>query len=400
MDLGVLTEWQAAGKAEPWAFLSGTDAGIAPGNNKPGWRLMPKSAPEVAAMLHAMQTTSGHVALCERDAVGLAMPLWLDISGLNQIRNHPVDDFVIEVESGVRWGDLAVHLARHKQAFGLSYPENEAILHALAEDRPALESGQLPRDRVLKVEIATPDGQLTLSGADVVKNVTGYDLNKLYVSGQHAFGVITSVTLKLGALPDGVTGWRFAAPDASAALQIARVLRDSPLPLRMCELFPVDPKTPAAGWSLYAEVLGDAAVQAESRAVLGTLPLSPPEALDTPGMAALRADLQHWPQNTWILEAVLPTGEVGALLENCSSRKLPMRMRPAAGLLYWALNDPGAGEELLPMIRKHRGFAQWVQTPYFHPETIRRMNLPEAAPVRALLKTLKNTLFTPRLILN
>jgi glycolate oxidase FAD binding subunit len=57
------------------------------------------------------------------------------------------------------------------------------------------------RDHVLGCTVATGDGRLVEAGGRVVKNVAGYDLTKLHLGGFGGFGVITSLHLRLRALP-------------------------------------------------------------------------------------------------------------------------------------------------------------------------------------------------------
>jgi glycolate oxidase FAD binding subunit len=54
-----------------------------------------------------------------------------------------------------------------------------------------------PRDAVLGCEVVLADGLRTRCGGRVVKNVTGYDMAKLYVGSLGAIGVITGAWLRL-----------------------------------------------------------------------------------------------------------------------------------------------------------------------------------------------------------
>src|SRR5262249_28775095 len=150
----------------------------------------------------------------------------------NRIRQHPAADFVIEVETGLTVGQLDALLVASQQFWPLSYPTDTRLIDILAEDRPALETGLRghPRDYVLKTEIATPDGQLTVSGADVVKNVTGYDLAKLYVGGRNAFGVLTSITLKLLSRPAARQAWQLSFEASNRAFATAQAALAAPYP--------------------------------------------------------------------------------------------------------------------------------------------------------------------------
>jgi glycolate oxidase FAD binding subunit len=62
-----------------------------------------------------------------------------------------------------------------------------------------------PRDCVLGLEVALADGSRTHCGGRVVKNVTGYDLNKLYTGSLGTLGVIEAAWLRLRPRPARVT---------------------------------------------------------------------------------------------------------------------------------------------------------------------------------------------------
>jgi len=61
-----------------------------------------------------------------------------------------------------------------------------------------------PRDAVLGMEVALATGERTKCGGRVVKNVTGYDMNKLYTGSFGTLGVIASAWLRLRPLPRSV----------------------------------------------------------------------------------------------------------------------------------------------------------------------------------------------------
>jgi glycolate oxidase FAD binding subunit len=62
----------------------------------------------------------------------------------------------------------------------------------------------LPRDLVLGLDVLLADGSPTRCGGRVVKNVTGYDLAKLYTGSLGALGVIAAVWLRLRPRPERV----------------------------------------------------------------------------------------------------------------------------------------------------------------------------------------------------
>jgi glycolate oxidase FAD binding subunit len=73
---------------------------------------------------------------------------------------------------------------------------------AAAAVGPRAQGFGLPRDLVLGLEVALASGERTRCGGRVVKNVTGYDLNKLYTGSFGTLGVIEGAWLRLRPLPE------------------------------------------------------------------------------------------------------------------------------------------------------------------------------------------------------
>ncbi len=57
------------------------------------------------------------------------------------------------------------------------------------------------RDQVLNLEVVLPDGNVVWTGANTLKNSTGYDLTRLLVGSEGTLGVITKAVLRLCPLP-------------------------------------------------------------------------------------------------------------------------------------------------------------------------------------------------------
>ena len=406
MDLAIIEALQPLlhnGIAQHWEF-----------QGRPGCKFLPQSALQVAQLLQWCNEQNKPLAFTESEASLLNTPYWLDLSRLNKVRNHAVDDFMIQVECGMTYRELLAQTAPHQQVFPLSYPPELTIGEILADDRPALETGfrGYPREYVLKAEVATPDGQLTISGADVVKNVTGYDLAKLHVSGKHSFGVLTSVTLKLMALPTMRKQWLYQPGSLSSACVLSGQLRASNMPLSICELFHQNGK-----WYLLLEVTGDDLLIAECEAILKQLILNiPSETLDTRSGQSLIFDLQQQPVGQTLIEIAFPLsqwqGFMNQVGKQTSLGAIKFQIRPAAGLVYLSAPQfPFAALRYLQNEAKaHDGLMQMISIAKSDvanaseaAQTYREFNLPQEPILRRLLQDLKKSydpkgiLFTPRL---
>ncbi|TDC56113.1 FAD-binding oxidoreductase [Actinomadura sp. KC345] len=84
-------------------------------------------------------------------------------------------------------------------------------------------------DMVVGLTVATPEGPLDLGRAP--KSAAGPDLRQLVLGSEGAFGVITSVTVRIHPVPEAreYEGWRFASFDEGAAA-LRRLVQDGPLP--------------------------------------------------------------------------------------------------------------------------------------------------------------------------
>ena len=75
------------------------------------------------------------------------------------------------------------------------------------------------RDRMLEVVVATGDGRVIRGGGQVVKNVSGYDLPRLFTGSRGSLGVITRICLKLW--PRGIASVTVTVDDPGRALAVA-----------------------------------------------------------------------------------------------------------------------------------------------------------------------------------
>ncbi|MCE2402266.1 FAD-binding oxidoreductase [Candidatus Poribacteria bacterium] len=124
---------------------------------------------------------------------------------LNSVVEYEPADLTVTVEAGIRLADLQTDLAKHRQFFPLNPPYGNrctigGIVATNASGPLRLQYGTA-RNLVLGMHVVHANGTVVKSGGKVVKNVAGYDLNKLYIGAFGTLGIITEVTLKLAPLP-------------------------------------------------------------------------------------------------------------------------------------------------------------------------------------------------------
>ena len=139
--------------------------------------------------------------------------------------DHRPADLTATVESGITLEVLQHELARQGQFVPLETPlaSKATIGGALAVNTsgPMRYSYGLPRDWLIGIGVVSAQGVETKAGGRVVKNVTGYDLNKLYAGSLGTLGVIVEATFKLSPLPPESRALAATFPSLQHGLQVA-----------------------------------------------------------------------------------------------------------------------------------------------------------------------------------
>lgn len=211
-------------------------AALAPEGSHPCALLAPATAAEAAAMLafarrHALCVApigGGTRRAIRSPARGI--DLLLSTARLNRVLEYVPADFIITAQSGVTLAHLREVTAANGQWLALDPPAAAAstLGGALSADAsgPHRYLYGTSRDLVVGIEVALPRGDVIRSGGRVVKNVAGYDLKKLFLGALGSLGVITSVSLKLHAIPEDETLIIASFPDyGSAGHATAALLR-------------------------------------------------------------------------------------------------------------------------------------------------------------------------------
>ncbi len=165
-----------------------------------------------------------------KDYLGLRTPtdVVLETTGLRGIVAHVPADLTVTVAAGTPFAELRTALAAAGQFLPLDPPHAEATIGGVVAANSTgfwrARYGGV-RDQLIGTATALVDGTVAHAGGRVVKNVAGYDLNKLLVGSLGTLGVITECTFKVLPLPRTSAGLRasfrrgadaFAAADAVA----------------------------------------------------------------------------------------------------------------------------------------------------------------------------------------
>ena len=124
---------------------------------------------------------------------------------LCRLITHEYHDLTCSTQSGIRVADFAELLAKREQFVPIDVP-----LRRKATVGGALAAGWLgprrhlygrARDLVIGSQVVLADGTLANAGGMVVKNVSGYDMSKLYIGSFGTLGIIAQLNFKTLPLP-------------------------------------------------------------------------------------------------------------------------------------------------------------------------------------------------------
>ena len=174
--------------------------------------VLPRSTHEIQEVLsYAADSALSVIPAGGGTKLGVGNPpdkvdLVLSTSRLDQVLEYEPGDLTVTVEAGIRLAALQAKLAEHGQYLPLDPPYADRCtiggITATNASGPSRFRYGSARDRVLGMRVVQSSGTVIKSGGKVVKNVAGYDLNKLYLGSFGTLGVITEVSLKLQPLPE------------------------------------------------------------------------------------------------------------------------------------------------------------------------------------------------------
>ncbi len=173
----------------------------------PGIVLKPKSSKEVASILQYCNEKSIPVTpMGARTGLsGGAIPTFegvaLSMEKFDQILKIDENNHQVTVEPGV----ITQVLQEAVREKGLFYPPDPAskgscfIGGNIAENSggPKAVKYGVTNEYVLNLEVVLPNGEIIWTGANVLKNATGYSLTQLLIGSEGTLGVVTKIVLKL-----------------------------------------------------------------------------------------------------------------------------------------------------------------------------------------------------------
>lgn len=209
----------------PLSEFSPAPGGIIEGLPPADHRVAPDSASEMAELL-AAATEDGAMVVPWGGGThqGLGYRVFGEVVAstgrLDRIIAWEPDDLTVVVEAGVRVDDLEEEISSRRQT--AAFPETTpgatvgGVISAGISGYRRLRYGP-SRDRILQATVATGDGRLVTAGGRVVKNVSGYDIQRSVFGALGSLGVVTSVCLKLWPRPAAAATVNTDAPSQALA---------------------------------------------------------------------------------------------------------------------------------------------------------------------------------------
>lgn len=138
------------------------------------------------------------------------LQLVLSSQHLNEVFDHDIGNATVTAGAGITLRALDQVVNTGGQFVPLEYSDDAATLGGAVATNEAgaskLKYGT-PRDLVVALSAALSDGRLAHDGSKVVKNVSGYDLTKLFVGCFGSLGFLTRVTIRLRPHDEGTAHW-------------------------------------------------------------------------------------------------------------------------------------------------------------------------------------------------
>ena len=181
-------------------------------NHEPAMLVSPGSSEEAAACLRVCSEAglsvipAGFMTWLDGGNLLRRADVVLSLRRMSRVIDYSPPDLTITVEAGAPLADLNSTALGEGQWLPLDPPghfnASVGAIVSCASSGPLRFGFGTVRDYVIGLRLAHADGSLSKSGGRVVKNVAGYDMNKLYVGSFGSLAVITEATFKLRPMPD------------------------------------------------------------------------------------------------------------------------------------------------------------------------------------------------------
>lgn len=399
---GRMAETAQLTKAAQAGVLSDDTRDYSIDGKRPASVVHPGTADEVAGLLREATDHGRAVCPVGRGAflhigdVPVRYEQALCTRGLDRVIDYQPTDMTVRVQAGLSIATLQAALGESGQWLPLDppLPERATVGGMIAANLtgPCRFSQGTVRDFLIGIRVARADGTLIKGGGQVVKNVAGYDVPKLYCGSLGTLGVIVEATFQVRPRPHSQALLAVECASAEQAGAVALRLAGSDVQPFLVELAnfgpPADDTLPTPDRGPYHVFIGLAGLEEEVTDQRRRIPalLHDAKAADTgtPDVTELDADraatlaraLRDFPVSgdaALRCKVSLPPAQVAGFCSDLEAEAqrhgLAARLlaRAGNGIVYCAFTpivSPGSDEELLALVQwtrawtaQHSGFA-------------------------------------------
>jgi glycolate oxidase FAD binding subunit len=169
----------------------------------PGRIVTPATLDELSELIASQKGSIVPVGACTQLEFGNPLhsaDCAVSLARLNRITTYNPAELTIHVEAGVTLDQIQTALAANNQTLPLDpWNGGSATIGGIAAANaqgPLRATGSI-RDWIIGMTVVHVDGRRSKTGGRVVKNVTGYDLAKLYTGSLGSLAIIAEISFKL-----------------------------------------------------------------------------------------------------------------------------------------------------------------------------------------------------------
>jgi len=166
---------------------------------------------------------------------GKTLEVAVSLSSLPEREEHSPPDLTATLPAGLSFNRAQESLRRHRQRVPLNpYVKNSSTVGGIiSADSSGLWRHRYgtARDWVIATTLVNAEGNIVHAGAKVVKNVSGYDMNKLYIGARGTLGILLDVSFKLHPEPEKRITFRACFDTAAGAFDLTTEANTSHLDL-------------------------------------------------------------------------------------------------------------------------------------------------------------------------
>ena len=206
-DPGVLAQKLSSLVGEEYVLTGPAAARFAVDGVEPALAVRPGSQQEVGSVAAACSAAGASMLPWTDGAlIGLGNPpsrleVVVCLDRLTRIVEFDDANLNVSVEAGVRLDALQAVLSAKREFLPLDPAQSDQVtVGGLVQTNASGPSRQLYgslRDWVLGLRVVLPGGERIRCGGKVIKNVSGYDMNKIFIGNLGTLGIVTEATFKL-----------------------------------------------------------------------------------------------------------------------------------------------------------------------------------------------------------